>query len=191
MEEKIQRDIIAIIPTYEDSFGNCTSLIFCQGQETIKITTKTFIKNLCKHYHFDQKASNKYLTSLLSVKSNLPLVFSKDLIYIQLKVREPIGKDDGAMGHFKLQEIKKIIVIQGETLIRMKNDEEISLLCSKHTAEKQIKQGRLIMELLLKNDKIKVKEDLEHYKLDDGPAMKSDIARLYMKLDDIISKIYN
>ncbi len=189
MEERNQEDIIAIIPTYDKEYGNCTSLIYKDGKETIKKTARTFIKNLCKHYHFDQKASNNYFSDLLSVRSNLPLVFSKDLIYIQLKVREPIGKDDGAMGHFKLEDIKKIIQVEGQSLIRMKNKEEISLLCSKQTAEKQIKQARLIKELLLKNDRLKVKEDLEYYKLDDGPAMKSDIARLYMKLDDIISKI--
>ena len=45
------------------------------------------------------------------------------------------------------------------------------------------------MELLGVNDSIRIKEDLDYYKISDGPAMKSDIARLYMKLDDIISKI--
>ena len=54
-------------------------------------------------------ASNKYFSELLCVRSNLPLVFSKRLIYIKLKTREPIEKDDGAMGHFKLQAKKKII----------------------------------------------------------------------------------
>ena len=189
MEERIQRDIVAIIPSYEQSFGNCTRLILFEGEEIVKTTAKTFIKNLCKYYHLDYKASNKYFVNLLSVRSNLPLVFSRQLIYIQLKTREPIGKDDGAMGHFKIQGIKKIIERDGKTFLRMKNNRELSLLCSKNTAEKQLRQGRLIMELLSKNDRIRVKEDLEYYNLDDGPAMKSDIARLYMKLDDIISKI--
>lgn len=189
MEEKIQRDIVAIIPSYEQGLGNCTRLILFEGEELIKTTLKTFIKNLCKYYRLDYKASNKYFSELLCVRSNLPLVFSKRLIYIKLKTREPIGKDDGAMGHFKLQAIKKIIERDGKTFIRMKNNREISLLCSKNTADKQLKQGRLVMELLSKNDRIKIQEDLEYYNLDDGPAMKSDIARLYMKLDDIISKI--
>lgn len=189
MEERIQRDILVIIPTYEESFGNCTRLIFFEGEEIIKTSAKTFIKNLCKFYHFDPKASNDYFGSLLSVKSNIPLVFSKQAIYIQLKIRQTIGKDDGAMGYFKLQDIKKIIERQGKTLILMKNNKEIGLLWSKNTVEKQIKQGKLVMELLTKNDRIKINEDLEYYNLDDGPAMKSDIARLYMKLDDIISKI--
>lgn len=189
MEEKIRRNILAIIPFYHESLGNCTKLILCEGEEIVKTTAKTFIKNLCKHYHFDHKASNKYFGDLLSTKTNLPIVFSKDLIYIKLKIREPIGKDDGAMGHFKIQDIKKIIERDGKTLIRLKNNHEISLLCSKSTAEKQLRQGRLVLELLIKNDQIRVKEDLDYYNLADGPAMKSDIARLYMKLDDIISKI--
>ncbi len=189
MEEMIQRDIIAIIPSYEVGLGNCAKLILSEEEEIVKITSKTFIKNLCKYYHFDQKASNKYFGDLLSTRSNLPLVFSRQLIYIQLKIREPIGKDDGAMGHFKLQDIKKIIERDGVTIIRMKNNLEIGLLCSINTAKKQMKQGKLVMELLMKNDRLKVKEDLEYYKNDDGPAMKSDIARLYMKLDDIIAKI--
>lgn len=189
MEDRIKRDISVIIPTYKEGLGNCTRLILSKEEEIIKITAKTFIKNLCRYHHLDQKASNKYFGDLLSIRSNLPLVFSRQLIYIQLKVREPIGKDDGAMGHFKVQDINKIIERQGKTFVRMKNDCEISLLCSKNTAEKQIKQGKLVKELLIKNDSQNVRESLEYYKLDDGPAMKSDIARLYMKLDDIISKI--
>ncbi|MDY0235683.1 MAG: competence protein ComK [Gudongella sp.] len=189
MEERIQRDILAIMPSYEVNLGNCTRLILFEEEEIVKITAKTFIKNLCKYYHFDQKASSKYFGDLLSSRSNLPLVFSRQLIYIQLKTREPIGKDDGAMGYFKLQDIKKIVEIDGKTTIRMRNNLDISLLCSMNTAKKQIKQGKLVMELLIKNDRLKVKEALEYYNYDDGPAMKSDIARLYMKLDDIISKI--
>ena len=189
MEELIQRELIAIIPSYEDSLGNCTRLILQKEEKIIKTTAKTFIKNLCKHYHFDHKASNQYYGGLLSNRSNLPLVFSKRLIYIQLKVREPIGKDDGAMGFFKIQDIKKIIEKDGKTTIRMKNNQEIKLLCSISTVEKKLKQGKLAMELLIKNDNLEIKESLDYYNYNDGPAMKSDIARLYMKLDDIISKI--
>jgi hypothetical protein len=189
MKERIQRNIIAIIPSYEDALGNATRLILSEDEETLKITARTFINNLCKHYHLDMKASNKHFGDLLSVRSNIPLVFSRQLIYIKLKVREPIGKDDGAMGYFKLCDIKKIIETRGVTTIRMKNNSEISLLCSVNTAQKQIRQGKLVMELLSKDYTIKVKEDLDSYNQDDGPAMKSDIARLYMKLDDIISKI--
>ncbi|NMR85294.1 hypothetical protein HKB06_05760 [Vibrio parahaemolyticus] len=66
---------------------------------------------------------------------------------------------------------------------------EFKLLCTLNTAEKQFKNGQLVEKLHKDVEKDKVTEALVYYQKEDSPAMKSDIARLFMKIDDILEKI--
>ncbi|MGM0397220.1 MAG: hypothetical protein ACQEP4_09215 [Bacillota bacterium] len=191
MEELVERDIFVMIPSYEGESGNCTRLYFMEGVQVVGFTLRTFLRKLCSYHHFDLRASNNHYGKLISARSNLPIPIKTDTIYIQLKVREPIGKDDGAMGYFKLSKIRKIFSREGVTFVRMENGVEYPCLCTVQTANKQLKQGNLVRELMEKKKGKLVSEAMEYYTNQDGPAMKSDIARLYMKLDALLLKIEN
>jgi len=188
-DEIYDEKLVAIIPYYDSILGNSTKLYYTDGEKLIYKTIKTVIRNLCIHYQFDMKASNKYYSKMLSSKSQLPVAISTGLIFIQLKIREPIGKDDGAMGFFKLSFIDKIYSANGDVIIRLKNMTEFKLLCTLNTAEKQFKNGQLVEKLHKDVEKDKLTEALVYYQKEDSPAMKSDIARLFMKIDDILEKI--
>lgn len=181
--------LVAFIPCYDDKLGNATKLIYEEKEVLVGKTVKTVVKNLCMHYQFDLKASNKYYSEILTSKSAIPIPISTALIYVQLKVREPIGKDDGAMGYFKLNYVDKIYSTNGDTYIRLKNKAEFKLLCSLNTGTKQLKNGELVEKLHKEVEKDKVKDALVYYQNEDSPAMKSDIARLFMKIDDILERI--
>jgi len=181
--------LLALIPCYDEKIGNATKLVYEDREVLLGKTIKTVIKNLCMHYQFDLKASNNYYRQILTSKAAIPVAISTSLIYIQLKVREPIGKDDGAMGYFKLNSVDKIYTTGGDTYIRLKNMSEFRLLCNLNTGLKQIKNGELVEKLHKEVEKDKVKEALIYYQNEDSPAMKSDIARLFMKIDDILEKI--
>jgi len=191
MKEWIENDLLAIIPTYDGENGNCTYLETDKGRIKVKKTIKTVIRQLCGHYQLDLSQSNNYYRKLLPIKVNIPIPITPELVYIQLKVREPIGKDDGAMGYIKLKAIEKIIKKEGDVLIRLNNKVELKALCTFETIDKQIHYGEIVRELVGKKEYSLVKESLEYYNQQDGPAMKSDIARLYMKLDDFLKKNNN
>jgi len=187
--EWIEQDILAILPTYRGDKGNCTLILREDGQHIIERTVKTVIKKICKHNHIDLRAANETYGGLLNLKTNIPLVISPERIFIQLKAREPVGKDDGAMGYFKLGGIDEVIEREGGAIIRLKNKTEIGCLCSADNARNQISKGNLAKELYGTVRTQSVQESLEYYHSKDGPAMKSDIARLYMKLDDLLIKL--
>lgn len=189
MEEWIKNDLLAIIPTYDGESGNCTYIETNNGRTKINKTIKTVIRYICGYYQLDLKESNKYYRKLPPIKVNLPIPITPELVYIQLKLREPIGKDDGAMGYVKLKAIDKIVKREGDVYIRLNNKVELQTFCSFETVDKQIHYGQLVRELVGKKESLMVRESLHYYNQQDGPAMKSDIARLYMKIDDILNKI--
>lgn len=191
MKELIEQDILVMIPSYEGESGNCTKVHLKEDVMVLKYTLRTFLRKLCSHHHFDLKASNVHYGRLISARSNLPIPINPDRIYIQLKVREPIGKDDGAMGFFKLNGIRRIFSREGVTYVRMENGVEHPCLCKLETAKKQLRQGNLVRELMNKKKADLIGEAVEYYASQDGPAMKSDIARLYMKIDAILMKMEN
>lgn len=191
MKELFKQDILVMIPSYERELGNCTKVYLNEEVKVVDYTLRTFLRKLCAYYHFDLKASNRHYGKLISARSNLPIPIYPDTIYIQLKAREPIGKDDGAMGYFKLNCIRKIFSKEGVTFVRMENGDEHCCLCREETANKQLRQGNLVRELMEKNKKELLGEALEYYSSKDGPAMKSDIARLYMKLDALLMVMEN
>lgn len=185
----IEQDFLAILPTYRDNLGNCTLVVREDGQFVVGKTLRTVIKKICRHYHIDQKSANSYYGRMLSLRTGLPLVISPERIYIQLKIREPIGKDDGAMGYIRVNSISEVLERNGAALIRMENLTDITCLCTPENAKKQLANGRLVRELYGNRQADTIRESLEYYHNKDGPAMKSDIARLYMKLDDLILKL--
>jgi len=191
MKELMKEDILVMIPSYEGESGNCTRVYLKENMVVVSSTLRTFLRKLCSYHHFDLKASNNHYGKLISARTNLPIPIDSRTIYIQLKVREPIGKDDGAMGYFKLGGIRKIFASEGVTFVRMENGVDHPCLCKLETAKKQFRQGNLVRELMEKKRSQLVGEAIEYYTSQDGPAMKSDIARLYMKIDALLLKMEN
>lgn len=188
MQDIISKEIMAILPIYIADKGNCTIIYTIKENVIVNATIKTVIKKLCAHYRLDIRASNRHFGGLISIKNAIPLPFSKDNIFIQLKVRKPIGKDDGSMGYFNLDSIRKIKGLKNDASIILNNGTEIQCICSHGTIKKHMKHGELIRNLF--EDKApRVNEAMEHYVASDTPATKLDIARIFMMIQDIVNKI--
>lgn len=188
MNEFITKEIMAIIPTYMPNRGNCTIIYTDEENIILDLKVKTIIKKLCAHYHLDIRASNKYFGELISVKNGVPLPLTRDKILIQLKVREPIGHCDGSMGYFNLDSIKKVQGLKKDTSIILKNGTEIQCMYTQANIKKHIKNGELVRNLY-DNRIYTINEAIERYEATDTPATKSDIARIYMKIQEIADKI--
>lgn len=188
MKEFITKEIMAIIPTYIAGRGNCTVIYTDEENIVLDSTVRTIIRKLCAHYHLDMRASNKYFGGLISVKNGVPLPLTRDKIFIQLKVRKPVGHCDGSMGYFNLDSIEKIKDLKKNTSIILNNGTEIECMSTQATIKKHIKHGELVRSLY-DNRIYTVNEAMERYEATDTPATKSDIARIYMKIQEIAEKI--
>lgn len=188
MQDIISKEIIAILPEYIAGKGNCTVIYTNKERIIVNMTIRTVIKKLCAHYRIDIRASNRHFGGLISIKNAIPIPLSKDNIFIQVKVRKPILKDDGSMGYFKLDSIKKIKGLKKDASILLNNGTEIQCDCSHSIIKKHMKHGELIRNLY-DNKQSTVNEAMECYASSDTPATKSDIARIFMMIQDIVNKI--
>jgi len=164
MKELIMKNILAMIPAYVNGEGNCTLIYIEDGNsEIVKYSIRTVIRKFCAHYRLDLKASNRQFKEKFNINCGIPIPISKDKIYIQVKVRAPIGKDDGAMGFIRLDAIKGICGTKGEATILLKNGVEIKSLCSQKTIKKNINIGELAMKLY-EDEIMRAMESIENYR---------------------------
>ena len=186
MDRLISEQIIAIIPVYIENRGNSTLIYTKKSQETIYKSIKTVLKNLCNHYHLDIKQSNNYYRKFVLNKNSIPTPFSREDIFIQIKVRNPIGKDDGAKGFIRLDSILEIEENQGFSLIRLENKVDLKCLCSVATIKKQIKNGEIVHKMF------KDKENLNGQSFINDrnrPVLYGDLKELDKKVDQLIHLI--
>lgn len=184
MKNIIEQGILAIIPTYIVGNGNCTVIQTKNGQVVLDKVIRTVIRNLCNYYHIDLQASNRYYKSLIPTKLSVPLPFSRNDIFFQVKVRRSIGKDDGSMGYFHLDGVSKIKSEDNRAIIVLNNGAEVPCLCTPENVRNHIKNGELVRDLYEKRHP-SVGEQMEKYLASDSPATKADIGRLFMAIQDL------
>lgn len=192
MQKVFKEEIIAILPSYIKDKGNCT-VVWIKNKEPVIIekTIKTTIKNMCRYYHLDLKSSNKTYGEILSIKRSPPIPFGRDKVFIKVKTRIPLARDDGAYGYINLSAIEKISSIKENkrTLVCLKNQQFLEVYGKIETINKNIKNGEIVRRLLREKDTIGVKESPDFYLEESIPATKKDIAIIYMKLVELTEKL--
>lgn len=183
MEELINEEIIAIIPIYIENKGNSTVIYTNKSKETIYKSIKTVFKNLCNYYHLDIRQSNNYYKNFVLNKNSIPTPFSGEDIFIQLKVRNPIGKDDGAKGYIRMDSILDYQQKEGFSLIRLENKTELKCLCNIDTIKKQIKNGQIVKTIYREKEK---KKESDFKKDRNRPVLYGDFKELDKKVEELI-----
>lgn len=175
-------EIMAFYPEYSAGVGEITRVLVSQGEDQIiPITSRSFKANLCKYYSIDYESSRKKFGKIIGSVNCVPLPINSNKIFLQLKMRIPAFKSDGAMGYIDLnciknQEKKDIRT----TAIVLKNGRKVRVLYSMSTINKHMKNARLILEFYKKERGYTTyPESLEKlYSSYDKPATKADIAIL-------------
>ena len=175
-------DILAFYPEYSDGIGEITRVLVSQGEDLIiPVTSRSFKANLCKFYSIDYESSRKKFGKIIGSVNCVPLPINSNKIFLQLKMRIPEFKSDGAMGYIDLNcikgQIKKDIKT---TVIVLKDGRQVRVLYSMSTINKHMKNARLILEFYKKERGYTTyPETLEKlYSSYDKPATKADIAIL-------------
>ncbi len=184
----ISEGLMAFIPVYLELEGNCTVLYTLQGEEVyVNKSLRSVLTLISKYFLIDLKESRKYYGNLLNRKNLVPIPFNGKNIFIPLKTRKPLFKNDGATGYINISSIEEIKSVGGETLIYLINNYKVTCLSSKETVESRVQEGRLVKKIMRSNNKYShtVKEVMPFYDEYDKPATKGDIALLRKEIINI------
>lgn len=138
---------MAIIPSYIDQKGDCT-ILYAKDIEPLVIEKgiRTVFKNIGKHLMIDLREIKKRYSHLVLSSNLVPIPLSKEDIFIPVKTRKPLVKDDGAFGYINIKYIKEINKDKetGLAIITLANNTIIQCLCSLTTVNKYIKSGNIV-----------------------------------------------
>lgn len=186
IEELVSKEIIAIIPLYIDIEGNSTKVITNrQDEEYIYKSIKTFITLLAKYFMIDLNSSRKYYGRIIGSTNIVPLPFDKDNIFVPLKVRKSISKNDGSFGYFNIGFIKDIVEKNSKIFISLEKGHCIEVLQGVETARKNLRNAYIVKQAYYKRNGVTIMEEQGAYGELNKPATKGDIAALRNELLDI------
>lgn len=180
-EKIIPEGIMAILPVYIPMKGNCSQILTYKGQTyEIDKTIRTTLSKLSKIYLVDLKAARKYYGNILNIKNLIPIPFDRENIFIPIKVRRPVCRNDGSIGYVNIKYIDKVYKKEERAIIRLKDEKNIECLYSIDTVNKHIKNGYIIKRLARPQTMEKEAGYLpgEYNK----PATKGDIALLISEI---------
>lgn len=192
IERLIDNGIMAIIPVYLDIKGNSTKVITLkEGSTYIYKTIQTILRLIACYFTVDLQSARKYYGGMIGAKNIVPIPFNKGNIYIPIKARKPISKNDGSMAYFNLRNIEGLEEQNHNTIIILNGGVKVKALQKKNSIEKQILHGKLVEKMYEDKLSMVVCEDKkDFYKESKELATKADIAVLRNELLDIKNKLY-
>lgn len=178
-EDIIMGDIIAFLPVYIEMKGNCTLLHNKQGKSyEVSKTVRTILNQLSDFYLINLKTTREHYGDILSIKNLVPIPFNEDNVFIPVKFRKPICRNDGSVGYININYIKKTSKSKYGSIIYLKDDNTIKSLNSLETINRHIKNGYIVKKLWKEKQSSTLTNEYDFYKDYDMPATKGDIAIL-------------
>ena len=110
-------------------------------------------------------------------------------IFIPLKVRKPLCKNDGSIGYVNIDYIEKLSVSNGKTIVHFKNKTTIDSLNSIETVNKHIKNGHIVKKLYIERYSSNFCREYDFYTEYNKPATKGDIAFIMHEIMEIKENI--
>lgn len=136
----LKEEIIALEPNYVDGIGNMTLIHGLDGsivQDGRRIST--IFKHMAKYDLIDMEQIRKIIRKYLNINKNIPYVFNEENIYIPIKTRKPIGRNDGASTFVKISNIDSY----KDSIMELSNGEKLKILEKKKLVERRIRAGML------------------------------------------------
>lgn len=157
------KKLTAIIPEYKSEKGDCTTLHFLDEEPiTVERNIRTVLKNIAKEFMLDLTLAKRKYGAVVSSPGLVPIPLGKEDVFLPLKVRKPLFKNDKAFGYINLKYIKEIKSnkdLKTDCVI-LSNNQEIELMCTRLTALKQMKNARVVKELYIKRSMQVAEEDV-------------------------------
>jgi len=191
IEKLIMEGIIGLIPLYIDMKGNSTRVITKENSEVyIYKSIRTVLNIIARYFTLDLNASRKYYGGLIGYSNIVPIPFNRENIFVPIKVRSPISKNDGSFGYFNIANIKGVREKSEGIEIILDGDISVKSIQSMKSIERHIRDGEIVKKIYQDRGKLIVMEDRsDFYSEFNKPATKGDIAALRSELLDIKSKL--
>lgn len=138
----LKRGIVAISPVYKKGIGDVTIIKLEDEEILIERNIKTVLSNIAKFFLLDLAESRRYYSEYLDKKRNIPLVYNGENIYIVVKTRQPIGKNDGAMSYVNSRYIDSV----KDGVIGYHNGEKLKTYTSDRTIKRNLKDVHFILQ---------------------------------------------
>jgi|GEM_PF-6108540 len=100
-------ELVAAIPQY-GVLGNVCLLWFPEAERVVGLRAVTVMEHLFYDSLVNLQASMEYYGNLLNLRRNVPLVLDEDRIFLPVKVRKPLFKNDGAYGFVRLDMVASV-----------------------------------------------------------------------------------
>lgn len=180
--EYLEEKLMAFMPVYLNMKGNCTVIYtYKGGKKYLEQSLRSFLNCLGRYFLMDLKESRKYYGDLLNINKLVPIPFNEENIFIPIKTRKPISRNDGALGYINIEYIEKIEERLNGVDVFLSSNYKIKSLNSLKTVEKHINNGEIIKKFYNKKEK-GIYEDIVFYDEYNKPATKGDIAILRQEL---------
>ncbi|GLV14192.1 hypothetical protein Heshes_18760 [Alicyclobacillus hesperidum] len=102
---QLAEDLLAFIPVYYN--GNRTLVVTSQGIFYLPWRCQWVKTNVLQHFAISQRDLRRACEQDLNLSLFTPLVItSAKVVYAPMKVREPISRNDGAHGYFRIDAIR-------------------------------------------------------------------------------------
>ena len=170
-------DIVAIVPKYIDLRGNCTIAYDQEGQPyEIYRTVSTVLNWLAEYYLVDLRAARGFSANILAIRNLPPIPFNMENVFVPVKVRKPLFRNDGSFGYVNIEYVEDIVE-EDATYINLNNGVSIRCLCSLPTVSRHIRNGHIIKKFWEGRSPVQT-EETDLYGEYNQPATKWDIALL-------------
>lgn len=174
MESILKDGLVAFVPKYIDLKGNCTIIYGRDARKlVVEKSIKTVIRLIAKYYLLDLNEAKKRYKPLVASSNLIPIPLSKSDVFIPIKTRKPMYKNDGAFGYINIKYIEEVKDRKDSTYIYLTNGLTIKALSSLSTVEKHLRNGHIISRCY--EERTIVAEDEERYRAL-FPATKADIS---------------
>lgn len=131
----------AIIPFYDTQGANMTYTISENGTvETHPFTAKKFLDNLFSELCLDPKMLRHWSSRILHSKTQMPIIFMIDQVFIPVKIRTSIGKHDGCFGYI----LTAAITSYTDYEITLSNGQVLETLSSASYISAKLRDAKLL-----------------------------------------------
>ena len=134
-------EIAAIIPFYSNEGANSTCILLREGSKIHKTCSgKKYLHYMLYEFHLDPRAVAHWTYEVIGSKLNTPLTISNDIIFLPVKMRPTVSKQDGCFGYVN----NAFISSYDDKIIHLCNGETLSTLSPKTYLQKKQYDAKLL-----------------------------------------------
>lgn len=133
--------IAALIPFYDTNGENSTCILYNDGSKDYKpCSIKRYVHHMLYTLHLDPNAVKHWTYQVIGTKLNTPIIIDDSLIFLPVKLRRSVGKQDGCFGYIN----HSLISSYEDNLVTLCNGELLPTLSPKSYMQKKLYDAKLL-----------------------------------------------